>query len=175
VAVTDPQLARVLGALRAAVPGEIGGTRITATIPLTERLLNELIAAALPPAGAVRAATVHPQPHDRIGVRVKLARPEFLPPIGVTLTIERQPELPQSPFLLFRVSGLGGILGLAGSFLSLDSMLPPGIRLQSDLLTVDVAAMLAHHGQGQWLPYLQRLRVNSEAGRLLVDLEAAVR
>ena len=169
-----PSLLRTLEGLRATGFRDLGGARLTATVPIGERLLNEVIAGSLPPNGAVREATIHPQPNDRLGVRVKLARPGFLPPVSATLVIERQPELPAAPRLVFRVTGLPALLTLAGQLLPLGSMLPPGVRLEGDLLTVDLAVMLAQHGQRELLDYAERLRVTSEAGRLIVQLDAAV-
>ena len=172
MAVTEPSWVRILEELRASRFRDLAGARVTATLPFSEPLLNNVIAASLPRFGTIREMTVRPQPHDRVGVRVKLARPEFLPPISATLVIERQPELPQAPFLVFRITGLPGLLALAGPFLSLGSKLPPEVRVEGDLLTVDLAALLGRHGYGEWLGYLERLRVTSEAGRLVVDFAA---
>lgn len=174
MALTNPNLSGIVQSLRASGFRELAGARLTATFPLSERLLNDVIAASLPPSGAVREATVHPQPQDRLGVRVKLARPEFLPPVSATLVIERQPDLPHNPFLVFRVTGFAGLLALAGPLVSLRSMLPPGVRLDSDLLTVDLGTLLAQHGQREWLALLETLRVSSEAGRLVVNVEARI-
>jgi hypothetical protein len=167
-------LARILQGLQASGFRDIAGAHVSATVPLGERLLNEIIAASLPRSGAVREATVHPQPDNRVGVRVKLARPEFLPPISATLIIERQPELPSAPLLGLRVTGLPGLLALAGPMLSIGRMLPPGVRLDGDRLTVDIGALLAERGQADLLRHLSRLRVTSEAGRLVIDLTAGV-
>ena len=105
---------------------------------------------------------------------LKLARPEFLPPLSATLVIEKQPDLPDSPSFALQVSGLAGLIALGGSFTSLGSGLPPGIRLERDRLIVDLAALLAHHGRRDWLQHVERLRVRSEAGRLVLDLDAKV-
>lgn len=152
----------------------MAGTRISATVPVAERLLNEIIAASLPQSGALREATVHPQSDNRLGVRVRLARPEFLPPLNATLIIDRQPELPHAPVLGFRVTGLPGLLALFGPVFSIARLLPPGIRLEGDRLLVDLAALLAARGQAQLLGYLDRLQVTSEAGRLVINFEAGI-
>ena len=170
----DPQLSRILESLRASGFRDLAGARVSATIPIGERLLNALVAASLPKSGAVRDATLHPAGQGRIAVRVKLARPDFLPPISATLSIERQPELPQAPFLVFRVTGLPGLLAMAGPLLPIASMLPPGVRLDGDLLTLDLAALLAARGQRELLGYLDRLAVTSEPGRLVIAIEAKV-
>lgn len=165
-------LALILERLRASGFRDLAGARVAVSAPLSESLLNDIIAAVLPRGGPVRAATVHPQDKNRLAVRVKLARPEFLPPVSVTLAIERQPALPHTPDLVLRVLGLPGLLTLAGPFLSLGSILPPGVRLEGDVLTVNLAALLAQHGAGDLLGLVERLQVRSEAGRLTIDLDA---
>jgi hypothetical protein len=172
--VIDPQFSRLLESLRASGFRDLTGARVSATIPVSERLLNELVAASLPRSGAVRDATVRPLGQGRIAVRVKLARPDFLPPITATLSIDRQPELPERPVLAFRVTGLPGLLAMAGPLLPIASMLPPGVRLEGDLLTLDLAALLAARGQRELLGYLDRLVVTSEHGRLVVAVDAKV-
>jgi hypothetical protein len=169
-----PTIAHVLDKLRASRLADLAGARVTASIPLGERLLNDIVAASLPRSGVLREATIHPLDDNRLGVHVKVERPAFLPPITITLVIERQPDFPQSPRLVFRVIGLAGWLALATPLLPIDRMLPPGVRLESDLLTVDLAALLAQHGYAEWLRNVDRLVVKSERGRLLIDLEASV-
>ena len=168
-----PQISTLLETLRASGFRDLAGTRLTATIPIGERLLNDIVAAALPPSAPVRDVTVQPQADNRLSVRVKLARLDFLPPVTLTLAIERQPELPASPALRLRIAGLPGLLGFAGPLL-VNPKLPPGVRLDGDLVTIDIATLLVHHGQKELLSYLERLHVTSEAGRLVVDLAARV-
>ena len=175
MAVTDPQLWQILEGLHRSGFQELAGARVTAMIPIGERLLNEFIATSLPPSGAIRAASVQARADNRLSVRIKLARPEFLPPFTATVLIDRQPELPHLPSVAFRVTGIAGLLALAGPLFSLGSMLPAGVRLEGDLLTVDLAALLAQRGQQEWLAYLDRLRVTTEPGRLVIDAEVKVR
>lgn len=171
---TSGRLAEIVDKLRASRFRDVSGFRVTATVPLSEHLVNDLITASLRQGGMVREASVHPQPQDRLNVRVKLTRPEFLPAISATLLIERQPELPQSPSLVFRVTGLPGFLALAGPLVSIQSRLPPGVRLEGDLLALDLRELAAQYGQAEMFGYLRRLRVSSEAGRLLIECDAAV-
>jgi len=166
-------LSQLVERLRASGFRDLAGTRIAARIPIAEALLNELIAGWLPESGPIKQLTLHPQPNDRLGLRLKLARPEVFPPITATLVIERQPELPYKPLLAVRLSGLPALMAMAGPSL-LGSMLPPGMRLDGGLLTIELEALLAKHGQGDLLAYLDRLRVNSEAGRLVLEVDAKV-
>jgi hypothetical protein len=166
-------LPQLLDRLRASGFRDLGGTRIAARVPIAESLLNEMIARFLPESGAIKQLTLHPQPNDRVALRVKLARPEVLPPITATLVIERQPDLPYKPSLALRLSGLPSLLTIAGPSL-LGSLLPAGIRLDSGLLTIDLDVLLAKHGQAELLAYFDRLRVNTEAGRLVLEVDAKV-
>lgn len=174
MAVAEPPLARVLDRLRASGFRDLAGARVTASLPVSEPLLNDIVAGLLPRAGPVRRVTLQPQEHDRVAVRVKLTKPGFLPPLSATLAIERQPVLPQAPQLVLRVLGLPGLLRLAGPFLSVGTLLPPGIDLQGDLLIVDLAALLAQHGAGDLLGYVERLELRSAPGRLIVDVASGV-
>ena len=166
-------LSQILEGLRASGFRDLAGARVTATLPIGERLLNEVIAGSLPRNGMVRGVTVHPQPGDLIGVHVDLTGVPLVRSIDPTLVIERQPELPGAPQIVFRVTGLG-LVGYLLPLVARALTFPPGVRLEGDLLTVDLAVMLAQQGQRELLRYAERLRVTSEAGRLIVQFDAAV-
>jgi hypothetical protein len=167
--VADPRLIRILEQLRASKFAELKGARVTATMPLPKRLLNEIIAAMLPRSAPVRDVTVQPKESNRVTVRAKLARAEFLPPFNLTLQIEQQPQLPDGPLVL-RLLSLPGLMPLASAAVSMIASLPPGVRLEGDRLLVDVRTLLERNGQGEVLTYLDSVRITSEEGRLLVDV-----
>jgi hypothetical protein len=169
-----PPFTGILDALRASGFRDLNGSRVATTLSIGEPLLNAFIAAALPAGGAVRAVSVHPHAADRIGVRAKLSRPEFLPPINATVVIERQPQLPRDPTLAFRITGLAGLLALAGPVLSLVPKMPGGFRLDGDLLTIDLRELLAERRQEDLLGLAQRIVVHSEEGRIRLELDANV-
>jgi hypothetical protein len=166
----DPRLSRTLDRLRSSRFAELQGARLSATIPLPERLLNEIIAAVLPPAAPVRDVSVRPQPGNRLAVRARLAKVDFLPPFTVTLEIERQPQLPDGPLVL-RMLSLPGLIALAGSGLSAAASLPPGIRLDKDRLVIDLRTLLEQRGYGDVVPLVNTLRVTTEEGRVLLNVE----
>ena len=169
-----PPLLEMLEALRASGFRDLNGSRVATTLSIGEPLLNAFISVSLPSRAPVRHLSVHPQAGDRIRVRAKLARAEFLPPINATVVIERQPQLPQSPTLGLRLTGLAGLVALAGPLVSLAAKLPRGIRLDGDLLTVDFREALAERGYEDLLRLVQRVVVHSEEGRVLIELEGAV-
>jgi hypothetical protein len=168
----DPSLQRALEQLRATRFAEIRGARLSLSIPVAERLLNELVAAALPPSLPVRDVTVRPRASNTLQVRARVAKLDFLPPVTLTLDIDQQPRLPDTPLGL-RLRTVPGLAALAGPLLS-QKALPPGIRLEGDRLFVDVAQLLERAGFGDLVPLIERLHLATDEGRLLVEVDARV-
>ena len=169
----DPRLRRIIEQLRASRFADVKGARVSASIPVSERLLNEIVGASVPPSAPVRDVSVHPQAGNRLSVRARLRRSDLLPPFTLKLAIERQPELPNSPLVL-RVLTLPGLLSLAGSALSLNTMFPPGVKLDNDRVLIDVKVLLERQGFGDVIAYLETLRISTEEGRLVVDATISV-
>lgn len=165
-------LVEVLQRLRSNGFREIAGSRLSADIPVSERLLNEIVAATLPRDLPVREASVKPEAGNRLTVRVT-PRTAFLPPLTLKLEIERQPDVPSSFVLVLKMAPLPGIFGLATA-LPLDRILPPGVRLEGDRILVDLRALLGRLGLADLLPHARALRVTTEAGKVLVHLDIAV-
>jgi hypothetical protein len=153
---------------------DLSGTRISGTVPVSERLINELVASAVRPAGPVREVRVQPLAGDAFSVRVA-PRASLLPSITVRLEIDRQPELPASPVLVLRLATMGGLFGLAAAALPIAGMLPPGVRLDGDRILVDVRAIAADRGAGDLLEYVTGLRLNTEEGRVVLHLDLSIR
>jgi hypothetical protein len=170
--VLDPRLLAILEQLRATRFAAIQGTRVSLSIPVPEALLNELITALIPASAPVRDLQVRPQADNRLAVRARASRLEFLPPVTISLRIEEQPQLPHTP-LVIRILSLPGLLSMASSLLS-PSSLPPGIRLDRDRVLVDVRQLLELKGFGEIVPLIERLHVASEEGRLRLDIDLKV-
>jgi hypothetical protein len=163
----------IFEALRSSGFRDLTGSRTITTLSLAEPLLNAIVSAAVSAGGPVRDLVVHPLDDDRLAIRAKLLRPEFLPPINVTVAIERQAELPTNPTLRLRLTGFAGLLAMAGPILSVTPKLPPGIRLDGDVVTIDLRQLLADRGQQDLLGLLRRLAVHSQEGKVVIELEAS--
>jgi hypothetical protein len=170
--VLDSRLQRALEQLRATRFAEIKGARVSLLIPVAERLLNELVAAALPPSLPVRDVTIRPRASNRLQVRARVAKLDFLPPVTLTLDIDQQPRLPDTPLGL-RLRAFPGLTAIAGPLLS-QKPLPPGLRLEGDRVLVDVAQLLERVGFGDLVPLIERLHLTTDEGRLLVEVDARV-
>lgn len=168
----DPRLLRILEGLRSARFADLKGARASAVVPLGERLLNDVVAAMLPSSAPVRDLTVRPQAGDRLAVRGRASRLEFLPPMTVTLLIEGQPQLPDTPLVL-RMMSVPGLFSMAGAMFA-PASLPAGIRLDRDRILIDVRTLLERNGAADLVPLIERLRVTSEEGRLLLEVDLRV-
>ena len=168
----DPRLLRLFEQLRAARFADVKGARVTAAVPVGERLLNEVVSTLLPPTAPVRDLLIRPLAANRIAVRARASRLEFLPPVTINLQIEQQPQLPNVPLVL-RIMSMPGLLSLAGSLLAPNSF-PPGIRLERDRVLVDVRTLLERNGAADLVSMAERVNITSEEGRLLVELHLRV-
>jgi len=170
--VLDPRLRQVLEQLRATRFAGIEGARLSVSLPIAERLLNELVTAALPPSVPVRDLTVKPRAANTLQLRARVAKLDFLPPMTLTFDIDQQPRLPDTPLGL-RLRTFPGLTALAGPLLS-QKALPPGIRLDGDRLFIDLRQLIERAGYGDLVPLIERLHLATEEGQLLVEIDARV-
>jgi hypothetical protein len=152
---------------------EFEGAEGAATIPVPVRLLTELVRTKLPPAIQAEGFGIYVEPDDVIRVELRLTKPSFLPLLKIRLKVERQPEFPSSPVLGLRLLSQG-IAALAGPASRLFQLMPPGIRLDGDQLTINLADQLEHYGAGDALQYLSDLRLSTAPGRLVLQVRAAI-
>lgn len=169
-----PGLLRLFEQQQASGFADLRGTRADLTVPIGDRLLNQIITEALPPSAPVRDLKVRSRADDRITVRFKLGAASFLPPIKLTLVIERQPALPASPVLVLRLE-TGGLLSVAGPALRFLDALPPGIRVDGDRIHVDLAVLLAERGLAPLLEHAEQIQVTTIEGALVVAIRAVIR
>ena len=166
-------LLAILQSLRSTGFRDLSDARLTATVPVSERLINEIVATTLPTSIPVRGVHVHPEAGDAFAVRVS-PRSGLLPSLTVKLTIHRQPSIPEVPVLVLRLATLGGLLGIAAAALPIAQMLPPGVRLEGEYVQVDLRTIAAQQGFADVLPFVRALRVTTEPGRAILHLDAAV-
>jgi hypothetical protein len=155
---------------------DLTGTEVSATIPISERLVNEALAQLLPPNGKVREVRVTVEDGNQATAAIRLNAPSFLPPIPVTVAIEDQPLLPDRPTLGLRLMKSAGLAAMAASFIpSLTSQLPPGIAFDGDRIRIDIRRVAVERNMAEWIDYLTDLRVNTRAGALVLELRVRIR
>jgi hypothetical protein len=171
----DPRFQQILLQQQTAGFAGLAGSEVSATVRLSDSLLNQLIAASLPANSPVRSLTVRSYADNRLDVTLALAKPSFLPPIPLTLAIDRQPAFPDDPVLVFRVAGLaGGVMHLAAPLVSRFGELPPGVRLDGGRLLVDLRLLAQQRGQAAALTYVKQMTVTTEDRSVVAAIAARV-
>ena len=140
----DPQrAARLLELLREQQQtgyADVAGALASVTLPLSDRLVSRLVADAMPPGAPVRELDLRASAGNRFSVRVRLARPAFLPPITIHLQIIGQPQFPSDPVFRLRLLS-SGLLSFAGAAMRFLDALPPGIGMDGDIIAVNLRAL----------------------------------
>jgi hypothetical protein len=70
--------------------------------------------------------------------------------------------------------GLGWLAKAASTALAVFQVLPPGIRVDGDLLGIDIAELLRSKDLGWVVPLLRRLRVSTSATGVSVQIAAGL-
>jgi hypothetical protein len=173
----DPQpAARLLELLREQQQTgfrDVAGAHASVTLPVSDRLVSRLVADAIPPGAPVRELDLRASAGNRFSVRVRLARPAFLPPITIHLQIIGQPQFPANPVLQLRLLS-SGLLSFAGAAMRFLDALPPGIRIDGDVISVNVRTLAERRGFGAYLDFVRDLQIATEEGRFIVSLGCGV-
>jgi hypothetical protein len=152
------------------------GTRLSGEIPLTNAVVNHVIAARLADGKMpISAARVEALDGNVIGIQV-VPSARLIPSVRLEARIERQPEFPDYPVLRLRwsVLGAGAISRLVAPVIARFTSLPPGIGLDADLVTIDVRELLVARGFGDIIEYIAGLRVDTRAGVFVIRFEVGI-
>ena len=117
--------------LRDGFPGLTGG-EVAATIPISDRIINELIVSLIPEGGKVRDVTIASEPGNLLSAKARLSGPSLLPSIPVTFVIDQQPEFPLRPVLGLKLSQPSKFVAMAFSTLPSMVTLPPALTITGD-------------------------------------------
>jgi hypothetical protein len=160
----------LLDAQRRAGFRDLAGSEGNLQLMLSDALLNDLIAAWLPPAWPITALTLHALGRNEVAVRVR-PRTGWLPPIKVVMTIDQRPATAAAPLLCARfTSSIGGLV----SFVLRHAEIPGWIRLSGNDVAIDLHALAASYGLDDMLPTLQRITLGTEVGRFVLTTALAV-
>ena len=167
-------LEALLAQQRASGFADLAGTDVAATIPISDRLLNEQIARALPREGFVRDLQLHSTTGNELAVNIRVAKGALTLPIDLVLAIEVQPELPERPVLGLRFKAAPVFLTLGGPMLRMLNVFPPGISMDGEGITIDIAAFLETYDMAAALRYITELHVSTADAALVLGLRLQV-
>jgi len=150
---------------------DLAGASVRAHVPVSPGLLNRLVAVALEGTTApVRRVDVRPLAGDRFELVVSV-KWTLVPPLTVTLTIEQQPVLPDTPVLVLRWSLPAGLEAIASQFVAHIRSLPDGVRLDGNRILLDVARLAGRGPAADVWPYVSAAALHTTADAAIVDLE----
>ena len=155
---------------------EFAGAALIGELPLTNAVINRLIADRLGAAtGPMSSVQIDALDDDTFSAQLSL-RAKVIPTLRIVARIEEQPQLPHRPVLGVRWSmpGIGPLALLAGPALTFLKALPRGLSADDDRIVVDLAEIVRSQGLGDLLPYIQKAQVHTRRGAFLVRFELRV-
>src|SRR5262245_21448392 len=158
---TADWLIALLRVQREAGFADVAGADASLTLPVSERLINRIIAERLPRGGVVSAVEVEAMPGNQISVRVRLGQSALLPPIRLGLAIERQPDLPSFPVIGLRIVSPAIAALAAGLVARFVRALPPWVQFDGARLSIDLLAAAASVGGAETFGYLRSLALTT--------------
>ena len=153
---------------------DLRGAEAAVTLPVSERLLNQLVVETLPAAAPVRDLQIVPEADDRFSVSFRVGSSSLIPRLKIALSIDRQPELPTSPVIVLKMEA-AGLMALAGPVLRMLNALPAGIVVREDRIHIDLRALADRQGLASFLDHVTELRVNTVPGALVLTLRGRLR
>jgi hypothetical protein len=173
--VVIPAAGELFDQLRASNFRDVAGARLVADIPVSDEILNELLAGWIAAAERpVRDLRVRTGPGNRARIEITLRKFSFIP-VLVDLFIERQPRLPESPAVILRwAAGSSAWTWLASQALKFAGRLPRGVEIDGDRVSVDLFSVLEDRGFAAVIPFLARVEITTIEARVMVHVALRV-
>jgi hypothetical protein len=156
---------------RAGFP-DLGGAAASVTLPIGDRLINEIIAAKIPPDAAVRDVHLRSREGNEIDVSFEVARFNFN--VTVTLAIDEQPSMPERPVVGLRLTKLPRLLTLAAPIARFFDALPPGVSMDGQRIHINLRTLLAKQGQADLLDRITSLQITTRRGAVVIATTAVI-
>jgi len=147
---------------------ELAGLLVNASIPVPEKLINELIGSGLRGNKNITYCRVTVERQNRVAVNLKTPLLPFA--LNLKLRLAEALELDGSPRLTAWLENQLFLAGI-GSFLN---VLPAGIRIQGNQLTVDIESFLTTPEQKRLLQLIQWVGIKTQEGRVTLDVKIGV-
>ena len=171
--VTLPQFRDLFGALQSSAFRDVAGTRLSARVPVSRALLNQVARSALAGNPHVRDVDIRPHAGDRFDVLITVSWP-FVPAIKAAFHIEHQAEFPASPVVVLRWSLLGAAGLVASRVLASLDRLPAGMKLDGDRLVLDIPRLAEGTQAASVLPYVRSLEFHTVDDRVVMEVEMGI-
>ena len=143
---------------------ELPGMEVNARIPVSEQLVNEIIAASLRGNQNIEDCRVSIDGQNRVSVNLKT--PIWPWPLNLKLKLFREVDFSGSP----KVRAFLENNVLLGKLGALFKALPDGILIYEDQVSVDLGSFLQTPEQKQFLKMVKAVEINTEVGMIIFDV-----
>ena len=144
---------------------ELPGLQVNAIVPVPERLVNEFLETALEGNKNVESCRASIGGQNRVSLNLK--SPLWPWPVNLKLKLFREVDFSGSPkvraFLENNV-----LLGRLGALLK---VLPEGILLYKDQVSLDIGTFLQTPEQKRYLALIKSMEISTEEGKLVIDMK----
>ncbi len=144
---------------------ELPGLTVDASIPVSERLINELVTAAVQGNQSITSCRVSIEPQNRLDLHLKTSIWPW--PLNLKLKLFGSMDFTYSPtvraFLENHV-----LLAKMGALLK---ALPPGITIFRDQVSMDVEALITDPEQKRLLSLIKTVDIKTETGKLILSVK----
>lgn len=149
---------------------ELRGTTADASIPVSQSLINELLAETLRGNKNIASlqASIHPQ--NRVSLDVKTA----LLPWTLNLKLKLDKSIDFASYSSPKIRAWMENNRLLGSLGSLFNALPAGIKLYGDQVVIDLGVFLRTPEQRSLLSLVKSVDMRTEEGKVILDAKIEV-
>ena len=149
---------------------ELKGTTVDASVPVSQSLINELLAETLRGNKNITSlrASIHPQ--NRVSLDVKTT---LLPwPLNLKLKLDKSIDF--ASYSSPKIRAWMENNRLLGSLGSLFNALPEGIKLYGDQVVIDLGVFLRAPEQRRLLGLVKSVDMRTEEGKVILDAKIEV-
>ena len=149
---------------------ELRGITASASIPVPEALVNEIIQAALQGNKTIQSILLSVHPQNKLSANVKT---NLLPwSLNLKLKLDKLVDFASysSPKLRAWLEN-NRFLGSLGSMFN---AFPEGIKLYGDQIVIDLGAFLHSPEQKQWIALVKSIDIQTEEGKVILDVKIGV-
>ncbi len=173
---------QLMNAIKSRQADLIEGTNLDLELPLSDALVNQVLREQVEQIDEVELLEAHFEASNIARIRIKAKVPTGLfklrlPEKTLRLRIDPPAGLPGQPVIRMHI--MDGLSGLERSFLHLFDKLinkkfPEGVKLDDDLISVDLQTLLNKAGMGHLIAHVRRLSLDTEPGRIILRSQIEV-
>ena len=147
---------------------DLDGLAVDASIPVPQKMINEIIEAALQGNQNIEYCRLSIGEQNRISVNVKTTRWPW--PINLKVWVFQSVDLTPAPKIRVLLEN-NVLLGKLGSFFK---ALPEGVKLYGEQIVIDVRSFLQTEQQRKFLAMVKSMEIRTEKGKLIFDVQIRI-